>query len=108
MSNVEDSQGFIAIFLLVMVLFGAATGAAIGAVLAGTVHLRWLAILSALSAIFVLGVIRAGFGRSFPKLFLAPHGSSIPSAVWVSAFYSAVVGGLAGHDCGELVGLPSA
>jgi hypothetical protein len=108
MSHAEGSEGFIAIFLLVMVLIGAATGAAIGAVLAGTLHLRWLALLSALSTIIVLGVVRGGFGKSFPKLFLAPRGSAVPSAVWISGLYSAVVGGLAGHDCGQLVGVPSA
>jgi hypothetical protein len=108
MPNTEGSQGFIAIFLLVMVLIGAATGAAIGAALAGSVHLRWLALLAALSAIIVTGAARSGFGKAFPKLFLASRGSSIPLVVWISGIYSAVVGGLAGHDFGQLVGVPSA
>jgi hypothetical protein len=65
-------------------------------------------VLAALSAIIVLGVVRRGCGKLFPKLFLTPRGSSIPLVVWISAVYSAVVGGLAGHDCAQLVGVPSA
>jgi uncharacterized membrane protein YfcA len=108
MSNTQDSQGFVAIFLLVMVLIGAVTGTAIGAALAGTMHLRWLAVLSALLVIIFLGTIRTRLGRLFPKLSLARRGSSIPSAVWIGGFYSAIVGGLAGHDFGQLAGIYSA
>jgi MFS family permease len=85
MPNLKGSEGFIAIFLLVMVLIGAATGAAIGAALAGSVHLRWLVLLAALSSVIVLGVVRGGFGNSFPKLFLVPRGSPIPLEVWIGA-----------------------
>jgi len=108
MPNTRGSQGFVAIFLLVMVLIGAVTGAIIGAASAGAVHLRWSALLAVLSAIIVIGIARSSFGKSFPKLFLAPRSRSIPLAVWISAVYSALVGGLAGHDLGQLVGVASA
>jgi hypothetical protein len=108
MPNTEGSQGFIAIFLLIMVLIGAAAGATIGAALGGLVHLRWLAVLAALSAIIVLGIVRGGLGKFFPNLFLPPRGSSIPLVVWIGAIYSAIVDGLAGHDLGQLGGVSSA
>ena len=87
MPNTRGSQGFVAIFLLVMVLIGAVTGAIIGAASAGAVHLRWSALLAVLSAIIVIGIARSSFGKSFPKLFLAPRSRSIPLAVWISAVY---------------------
>jgi hypothetical protein len=108
MASSEDSQGFVAIFLLIAALIGAATGSAIGAALAGSVSLRLLAIVAAISAIIVLGVVRSGLGKSFPTLLLARRGFSVPLVVWISALYSAVVGGLAGHDFGQFVGVPSA
>lgn len=108
MANTEDSQGFVAIFLLIAALIGAATGAAIGAALAGSISLRLLAIVAAISAIIALGIVRSGLGKSFPTMLMARRERSTPLAVWISALYSAVVGGLAGHDFGQFVGVPSA
>ena len=70
------------IFLLIAALIGAATGAAIGAALAGSVSLRLLAIVAAVSAIFVLGIVRSGLGKSFPTMLLARRERSTPPVVW--------------------------
>ena len=64
--------------------------------------------MAAISAIIVLGIVRSGLGKSFPTMLLARRERSTLPVVWISALYSAVVGGLAGHDFGQFVGVPSA
>ena len=101
------SQNSIAAFLLGIVIIGAATGTAIGLLLGGLVDLRWTAFLASFIAVSVIELVRRRFSKS-SGLDVAPRGVWVPVGIWISAFYSIVVGGLAGHDFGQLLGAPAA
>jgi hypothetical protein len=63
-----------------------------------------LAILAALVAVMVVGILRRFLGETYPRLFLEPTPTRISVAVWVSILVSALIGGLAGYDLSELAG----
>jgi hypothetical protein len=103
----DGSQGFVAIFLLMVTLLGALTGAGVGYGLDGVLHgRRLLALLAAFSAVAVVSVLRVVLGRSSPLLFLAPPGAKIPLQVWLSVCLSTLIGALAGHDLTQLFDVP--
>lgn len=101
------SQGFIAIFLLIVAVVGAVGGAIVGYGLGafGTQE-RILAILAAFAAIVLVIAVRHGLSKPYPSLFLTVHEADFPVPFWTSVFFSTLVGGLAGHDLGEALGTP--
>lgn len=108
MRRVRNTQGFVAIFMMIALITGAVFGAALGQALNTSIsEKRILSILAALFAVLIIGVIRRLFGKAYPSVFMAPHGKTIPPAVWLGIAFSAVVGGLAGHDIGLQFGVTS-
>jgi hypothetical protein len=102
-----SEQGFIAIFLLIMSVFGSILGAAFGYVLDGVIQSRrLLAIVAAFSAVVLAVIIRSALGKSFPSLFFARQGTTLRFPVWFSACLTSLLGGLAGHDLVQLFGTP--
>ena len=103
MSQQINREGSVSIFLLVAIVLGATSGAIAGGILDGLVSdRRVLALLAALFAVLLVGVVRRFLGETFPALFLTPTRSPIPVSAWVIIVISALIGGLAGHDLGEL------
>lgn len=107
-TGTRDTGGFASTFMFIALIIGAFFGTAFGQSLDGSVsERRLLSILSALFAMMIIWLVRHFLGNAFPTVFVKPHGKSIPPAVWLGVVFSSIVGGLAGHDIGQLFGVTS-
>ncbi len=95
-------------FILVIAILGALTGTLVGygvdQVLEGR---RLLALLAAFSAVIICNLFRLYLSGVSRSLQLWPPGSKVPPYLWLSICVATIIGGLAGHDISEFVGISS-
>lgn len=103
----DPSQGLVAAFISIVALLGGIVGGIVGYLLDGTLHDgRLLSLVSAFVAIMAIILVRRLLGRLFRVLSLGRPGVGASAHLWLSICFATLIGGLAGHDLGQLFGEP--
>lgn len=108
MARSAGSQGFVAVFLVLISVLGAIGGVITGYILDRVIHdRRLLAILAAFIAVAFATAVRVLMARRAPGVFLAKQHTGLPRALAISACITSLAGGLAAHDLSRLADISS-
>jgi hypothetical protein len=98
----------VSLYIMAATAAGTLVGALGGALLDGAIESRrGLAILAALLAVAADVVLPRSLAASFPRYFLGGHARHTPLPLVLVAVVTALAAGLATHDIGQMLSLPS-
>lgn len=104
----SDSQGFVAVFLVLISALGAIGGVITGSIFDGAIHdRRVLAIVAAFVAVAFATAVRILMARRAPALFLARQRTGLTRALVIIACITSLASGLAAHDLSRLAEITS-